>query len=224
MALRSAFTMPLLLCLTTGIAAAQPPDAFLSVLDKFSQTFQSAKATIRSIVHNQGIPDDDIQTGTFLVKREGKKTQIRIDFADPNAYSVFFNENSADIYHPKLNEMDEYDLRAYKDTATKLSLLGFGMKGSEIAANYDIQKFTHDTVNGQAATHMDLIPKSPDVLKQIKSIEVWISDSTLCPVRQIFHMRDGGSRTAEFSAMEVNPKLPGNTFDLPKGAKRVKMN
>jgi outer membrane lipoprotein-sorting protein len=223
MAIRSAFTM-LLLCLTTGIAAAQSPDAFLGVLDKFAPTFQSAKATLRSIAHNQGVPDDDIQTGTFFVKRDGKKTQIRIDFTDPNVYAVFFNENSADIYHPKLNEMDEYDLRAYKDMATKLSSLGFGMKGSEIAANFDIRNLKHDTVDGQAAMHMELIPKSPDVLKQIKSIELWISDATMCPVRQIFHMSDGSMRTAEFSKMEVNPKLPGNTFELPHGAKRVKMN
>jgi outer membrane lipoprotein-sorting protein len=76
--------------------------------------------------------------------------------------------------------------------------------------------------DAQGATYLELIPKSPDVRKQLKSIEVWISDKTLCPIRQIFHMPDGSSRTAQFSSMEVNPKSPAGTFDLPKSAKRVK--
>jgi hypothetical protein len=62
------------------------------------------------------------------------------------------------------------------------------------------------------------------VLRQLKSIEVWISDATQCPVRQAFHMPDGGFRTAQFSALAVNPKLPGDTFDLPRSAKRVRVN
>ena len=30
--------------------------------------------------------------------------------------------------------------------------------------------------------------------------------------------------TADFSSLEVNPKIAGDAFDLPKNAKRVKMN
>ena len=76
----------------------------------------------------------------------------------------------------------------------------------------------------QGATYMELIPKSPDVLRRLKTVEIWISDATQCPLRQIFHQADGSTRTADFSALEVNPKIPGDTFELPKGAKRVRMN
>jgi outer membrane lipoprotein-sorting protein len=224
MLVRAAFTVPLFLCLTAGVTPGQPPDAYLSVMDKFSRTFTGAKASIQSIVHTQSIPEDDVETGTFFVKRSGGKTEFRIDFTDPNVYSVAVRNENAEIYHPKLNEIDVYDLRAYKDVAQKLFLLGFGMPGNELAANYEIQNVKHDTVDGQASMHLELIPKSPDVKKQLKSIEVWISDTTMCPVRQTFHMPDGSSRTAQFSAMEVDPKFPSGTFDLPKGAKRVRAN
>jgi hypothetical protein len=33
----------------------------------------------------------------------------------------------AKVYLPKLNKMQEYDIRAYKDVAQKLFLLGFGI-------------------------------------------------------------------------------------------------
>ena len=150
--------------------------------------------------------------------------QFRIDFKKPNEYSAALREQMVEVYHPKINETTVYDLHAYKDIAEKLFLLGFGMPGSELAANYEIRNSKHDTVAGEACTYLELVPKSPDVRKQFKSIEVWISEKTFCPARQIFHMPDRSSNTAEFSAMEVNPKFAPGTFDLPKGAKRVKAN
>ena len=216
--------MPVLVSLAAGMAPCQQAESFLGRLDQFSRSFTGAKATIRSTVHTRGIPDDDVETGAIFVKRSGGKTQFRIDFTQLNEYSAVLRDQTAEIYHPKLNLIDVYDLSAYKDIAEKLFLLGFGMPGRELAANYEIHNLKLDSVDGQAATYVELIPKSPDVRKQLKSIEVWISDANLCPVRQTFHMPDGSSRTAQFSAMEVNPKLPGNVFDLPKNAKRVRAN
>ena len=206
------------------MAPGQPAEAFLGRLDRFSLTFTSARADIRVTVHTRGIPDDDVETGTILVKRSGGKTQFRIDFKEPNIYTAAVHEQVAEVYHPKLNEIQEYDLSAYKDVAQKLFLLGFGMPGRELEANYGISDLKHDAIDGQAATYMNLIPKSADVAKQLKNIEIWISDATQCPVQQTFHFPDGGFRRAQFSAMEVNPKFPGSAFDLPKGAKRVKAN
>jgi outer membrane lipoprotein-sorting protein len=220
--------VPLRLCTLTCLAAvcapSQPTASFLALMDQFARTFAGAKATIRSTSHVNGLPDDEVETGTIFVKRSGGKNQFRIDFTDPNAYSVVIRGQIAEIYHPKLNEIQEYDLRQYKDIAQKLFLLGFGMPGRELAADYEIRNLKHADVDGQGATYMELIPKSPDVLRQLKSIEVWISDATQCPVRQAFHMPDGGFRTAQFSALAVNPKLPGDTFDLPRSAKRVRVN
>jgi len=223
MPIRSAFAVPLLASLTAGIAECQPAATFLNLMDQFSRTFTGAKANIRTTTHPRGIPEDDVETGVFLVKRAGGKTQFRIDFAPPNVYTVAVHDQLAEIYRPKLNETQVYDLSAYKDLA-QYFLLGFGMPVRELASSYEIRDLKHETVDGQAATHLELIPKSPAVAKQLKSIEIWISDANQCPVRQTFHFPDGGFRTAQFSALEVNPKFPGGAFDLPKGAKRVRAN
>ena len=224
MPISSAFAVPLLVCLAAGIAPCQTTEAFLSSMDQSSRTFTGAKATIRRTEHIRGIPDDDPEIGTIFVKRSGSKMQFRIDFKPPNEYAAVLREQTVEVYHPKINEITEYNLRAYKNIVEKLFMLGFGMPCRELAANYEIHNLKSDAVDGQACTYMELIPKSPDVRKQLKSIEVWVSAKTLCPARQIFHMPDGSSNTAEFSGMEVNPKLPAGTFDLPKSAKRVKAN
>src|SRR5581483_3178829 len=99
------------------------------------------------------------------MKRSGSKAQFRIDFTGPNAYSIVLGEQTAEIYHPKINEIQVYDIRAYKDLAQKFALLGFGMPGRELAANYELRNLKHDTIASQPVTFVQLVPKSPEVLK-----------------------------------------------------------
>jgi outer membrane lipoprotein-sorting protein len=210
--------------LTAAAAQAQPQAEYLARMDRFAKTFTGAKAAIQTTTHTNGLPDDEIEKGTIYVKRSGAKTQLLIDFTGANPYKVFLQEKVIDVYRPRTNEIQEYNLSQYKDVAQKLFLLGFGMSGSDLSANYQIKTLEPSKVGDQSATHLTLIPKSAEVLSRLTSVELWISDATLCPIRQIFRLPGGSSRTADFSAMEVNPKLPSDIFDLPKGAKRVKVN
>jgi outer membrane lipoprotein-sorting protein len=221
---RFAVRSSLLVCLTAVCALAQPIPEYLARMDRFAKTFTGAKAAIQSITHTNGVPDDDIEKATVYVKRAGGKTQLLIDFTDPNPYKVFFLEKAVYDYRPRLREAQEYNLAQYKDVAQKLFSLGFGMPGSELSASYEIKKVEPAKVDNQSATHLELIPKSPEVLSRLKSVDLWISDATLCPIRQTFHLSDGSYRSAQFSNMELNPKLPSNIFDLPKGTKIVKAN
>jgi outer membrane lipoprotein-sorting protein len=223
MAIRSTIVTVLLVCAAARMATCQSLDAFLQGLDQSSKNFNGAKATIHRTIHTRGIDDDDAESGDFFVKRDGSKSQIRIDFKEPNVYSVVINERQAEVYRPKLNETTDYDLRAYHDMAEKLFLLGFGMTGRELSANYEIAKFKKDTVDGEPCGYVELTPKSAEVGKKLKTIEVWISERTKCPARQIFHMPDGSWNKAEFSAMDNTVKLTDKAFDLPK-AKHVKAN
>ena len=213
-----------LACAAAVPAAPQPAASFLALMDRFASGFAGARADIRSVNHVQGVPEDDVETGTILIRRSGVKTQFLIQFTAPNVYSLAVRDQSAEVYRPKLNEIQEYDLRAYKDVAQKLFLLGFGMPGKELAANYQVRTLKREIAGSQPATHLDLIPKSPEVLKQLRSVEVWFSDATECPIQQVFHLADGGVRTAQFSSIELNPKFPAGAFDLPKGAHRVRVN
>lgn len=60
---------------------------------------------IRSTVHTRGIPEDDVEIGTIVVKRSSGKMQCRIDFTQPNVYTAEVRQKAAEVYHPKLNEI-----------------------------------------------------------------------------------------------------------------------
>ena len=121
--------------------------------------------------------------------------------------------------------MREYDIGKYKDLAQKLILLGFGMAGRELAANYDISNLGGERVGSQDSVRLQLTPRTPEVLKQLSRVDLWISLKTNCPVQQKFYMPGGDYRLVTYSDVRVNPPhLPNSALDLPKNAKRERMN
>ena len=55
-------------------------------------------------------------------------------------------------------------------------------------------------------------------------IDLWVSPDNGCPVQQKFSLPDGEYRLNTFTDLQLNPKLSPADMDLPKDAKRIKMN
>jgi len=195
-------------------------------LDQSAQSFTAATANIRATTHTGVINEDEVQTGTLVVKRYPKnELRFLINFTGPDAQGIALKGQMVEIYYPKLNAVREYDIGKYKDLAQKLILLGFGMTGHELAANYDITNLGSERIESQDSVHLQLIPKSSDVLKQLTRADLWISLKTSCPVQQKFYTPSGDYRLVTYSDVKVNPPhLPSSAMDLPKGAKRERMN
>ncbi|SPE33337.1 conserved hypothetical protein [Candidatus Sulfopaludibacter sp. SbA3] len=206
-------------------APAQQAREVLARLDRFAPTFLAAKASIRSVTHTAVIDEDETELGTFAVKRYAPgKLRFLIAFTGENAKTVVIDDQLAQIYYPKIPEIQEYNTSKYRDLVQKLLLLGFGTAGRDIAASYEVRELGRDSMESQPASHLELIPKSVEVRKQVNRVELWIAEGTQCPVQQTFHYPDGGYRKVTFLGVQLNPTLPASTFDLPKNVPRKRMN
>jgi outer membrane lipoprotein-sorting protein len=219
-------TCAIVLC---GFAAtpcrAQSTAEIFSRLDQAARSFIGATAAIRVTTHTRVIDEDETQVGTVAVKRDShNRIQFLINFTGPDAQAIAFRGQTLQIYYPKLNTVREYDIGKYKDLAQKLILLGFGMPGRELAENYEVSNLGDEPVQSQDSIHLQLTPRAPDVLRQLSRVDLWISLQTNCPVQQKFYLPGGDYRLARFSDVKVNPPLPASALDLPKGAKRERMN
>ena len=211
--------------LAAGVCLGQGSDELLARLDRFAKTFHGMKAAIRTTNHIAGLEIDEHESGSMALKRDSaKKFEMMIAIGGANAETVVLREQLVDIYKPKLDEIQEYDVRKYKDIAQQLFQLGFGVAGSELAKAYDIGQVRREAVDHENATYVELTPRSAEVRKLLSKVELWISDKTDCAIRQKFYFPDGGYRLAEFSDLLVNPNLPASTFELPKSAKKVRVN
>ena len=216
-------TLLLMLCASVS---AQSPSAILARLDRFAASFHSLRASVEYTEHTAQLPADmdTHEAGVLSLQRSAGKIQIMIVFTGADSRSVLLRGETAEIYYPKLNEKHEYDIRKYRNLAQTLLLLGFGMSGRDLAAHYEVRNLPAETIAAQRSTHLELIPKSADVLKEMKKVDLWISDKNDCAVQQRFDFPGGGYKIGLFSDVQINLPLPANTFELPKSAKRVRMN
>jgi outer membrane lipoprotein-sorting protein len=200
--------------------AQSTPDIF-SRLDKAAQSFKGATAAIQVTTHTGIINEDEIQVGTVVVRRYSRdEIQFQINFKGKGAQGMALREQTFQIYYPEANLVREYPVGKYRDLAQKLILLGFGMPGRELAANYEVNNLGAEQVQSQESIHLQLTPRAPDVLKQLSRVDLWISLKANCPIQQKFFMPSGDYRLATYSDIKINPHLSDTALDFPKEAKR----
>lgn len=213
-------------CTATNIGWAQSTAEILTRLDQAATSFAGATASIRVINRTAIINEEETQIGDVVVKRSSQhEMRFLINFTGPDAQAIALRDGTLQIYYPKLNTVREYNIGKYKDLAQKLILLGFGMAGRELAANYDISNLGGERIGSQDSVHLQLTPRASEVLKQLSRVDLWISLKTNCPVQQKFYMPSGDYRLVTYSDVRVNPPhLPTSALELPKSAKRERMN
>jgi outer membrane lipoprotein-sorting protein len=216
----------LVLAFTAGLAAhPTSPDSLESVLERMDRTaasFKTFSADLRSVAHTAVIDDDDVSTGTILVKRANRGMDMLMELTAPDRKSIAIHGQRAEIYLPKMKTIDEYDISRYRALFDQFLLIGFGTSGKELAQAYNMKVLGTDQVAGLQATRLELVPKSPEVLKNVKKLELWIPESADYPVQQKFYLAAGDYKMATYTNVRKNPPLSDSDLRLraPKDAKR----
>jgi outer membrane lipoprotein-sorting protein len=223
MHLRAAFV----LAFTVGlIAYPTSPDSLESVLERMDRTaasFKTFSADLRSVAHTAVIDEDDVSTGTIFVKRANRGMEMLMELTTPDRKSIAIHGQKAEIYYPKMKTVEEYDISRYRALFDQFLLIGFGTSGKELAQAYNMKVLGTDDDAGLPATRLELVPKSPDVLKNLKKLELWIPESADYPVQQKFYMAAGDYKLATYTNVRKNPPLTDSDLKIraSRDAKRV---
>jgi outer membrane lipoprotein-sorting protein len=205
--------------------AGQGLDTVLGKMDEAAASFQSLTAHIRSLKHTDIVKDDSVDEGTIWVKRAKPKGNARflIEFAVPDKYYVLVTERKAEVYRPKIAQVEEYDVSKYRDLAQQV--WPFGTSGRELAARYRITAKGAEAVGGAAAVKLELIPKSEKLAENIPRIEMWISTQYWQPVQQKYYDQTPGDfRLVTYTDVKMNTPVPDSRLQLPlaAGVRRAK--
>ena len=172
------------------------------------------------------VDDKSTQSGQFYF-RKGKMPDIRIDFQKPEPKTFLFRKNKGEIYLPKINQIQEYNLEQKGDILQEFLLLGFGTDTGELSKVYDVKYLQEEDIGSDTNVVLELTPRKRNVAAQISKIQLWVSEESWLPTQQKFFESGGDYAIAHYSSVKVNwKKLPASTFELkaPPTAKRVKMN
>src|SRR5581483_2530268 len=195
----------LLVLALSASAGAQTVDQFLARLDRSAATFTGAKADMKRASYTASIKVTDTENGSIQVRKAGDKLESKVDIIGENASSYVFRGQTVEHYLPALNMVEIWDMRKYKDLVQTLLVLGFGTSGKELSANYTVSNLRKETIDGHAATAVDLSPKSADIVEKLhlKTAQMWIADSDTAPVRLKLLFTDGNTWTVDYSNVQM---------------------
>jgi outer membrane lipoprotein-sorting protein len=206
-----------------ALAADSSLSATLARMDEAAAQFKGLQADVQKTAHTAVMNEDSVDAGTIVVKRP-KPNDIRVlfDFKPPNPRQVMIAGVKVDIYYPGINTVQEYNLGKSRSLVEQFMLLGFGSNSKDLESAYSIRLGGPETVAGQKATRLELIPKSQEVLAHLKRVDLWISDAMSIAVQQKLYEPGGDYLLATYTNIKLRANLPDSAvkMDLPKSVKR----
>jgi outer membrane lipoprotein-sorting protein len=203
-------------------AAADTVQAVFARMDQEAATFKQITGNLKKTEYTSVLNDTTIESGQMWLKRAGRGVVLRIEFTEPNARSVSVQGNTAELYYPKINTVQVYDLGKFGGLVDKFLALGFGGSGKDITKDYAVTLGGEESINGQRTTRLELAPKAAKVLEQIRKVELWIPADAGHPIQQRFVQSNDDYYLVTYSDLKLDPALPDSAFhlSLPAGVRK----
>ncbi len=143
---------------------------------------------------------------------------------DPKVF--LYRKSKGEVYLPKSNQIQEYDLGKQGGMVEQFLLLGFGTETGDLQKAYVIKLNGEEVLDGDTTAILELTPRKESIAAQLAKVQLWISEESWIPVQQKLVEASGDYHLMRYTAVKVNRKLPSSTFRIPapSDAKRVKMN
>lgn len=212
-------------CLLLAICAsvrATSTEVVLGKLDQAAPKFTGMTADLNRVSYTKVLDDKATEKGAVRLRKAGRELHVFIEFATPDPKIVAVRGRKAEMYLPKLKTVQEYDLGKQSDLVDQFLLVGFGTTGRELQANYSIKYAGEETVAGQKAWKLELLPQSAKLKEKLRRLEIWIAENGAYPVQQMFLQPSGDYYLFTYSNVKLNPALTDEDLKLklPKGVKR----
>lgn len=208
------------LCLPLG---AQNLDATLARMDNAASGFRGITAKITMVSHTAIINDTTTESGGITLYRpKPRDLRMLVEFTAPDVSSRSYANRKFQIFYPKINTVQEYDLGKQASLIDQFLLLGFGTPGRELAKSYELKYGAVEAINGVKADRLELVPKSQEALQYVRRIEIWIAQDSDQPVQLKVHRPSRDYNLITYTDLKVNPPLTEDSvkLKLPKGVKK----
>lgn len=208
-----------------SLPAAVSLDQVLSNMDKAADGWDGMRAKTAWTQYTKLVDDSSVEEGTMAVRRaEDGRVDLRIQFEKPYPRDLLVRGTQVEIYKPRIQTIEEYDVSKSKDKLEQALLSGFGVSGKFLSKHYQVSVAGEEKSAGVDAVKLELTPKDTSTKDSITRMEMWVSKASWQPVQQRLHQPNGDHRTYLYSDVEMNPKLKDSDFriDAPKKAKREK--
>ncbi len=198
------------------------PDGVITMMDHAAQDFHSLSGNIERIKYTDVVKDTATESGQIWVRKDEK---IRIQFTKPDPRTVLRTGDNLYIYNPKINRVEEYDLKDNREMVDQYLDLGFNTRGEHLKKNFLIAVNGEQDLDGRKTVVIELTPKSTKMREQITKIQMWVDTGSWMAIQQkFFEANSGDYFVIHYTSVMKNLKIDDSRFkqDWPKNAMKVK--
>lgn len=209
-----------LACLSTVVQAQSAElDKVLAQMDAASARFQSAQADFDWDQYEKVVDEHESQSGTIYFDRKGGGTWMAAHLSKPDEKVVVYKMGELQFFQPKIDQVTVFTAGVNRMQYESFLTLGFGGSGRDLAANWDITYKGVEAIGGIQTARLDMVPKQDSVRKMFDHVTVWIDASRAISLKQQFFEPSGDIRTATYSKIKYNDKVPTSAFTLKTTSK-----
>ncbi|MBM3794002.1 MAG: outer membrane lipoprotein carrier protein LolA [Acidobacteria bacterium] len=215
--------LALLLTAAASTAAAQNLPAVLGRIDAAAPGFRSMTAKMDRLTHVAIINDSTSELASVrLLRLKAKDVRVSLDFTKPDNRQVAVSDRKVEIYYPKMNRVEEWDIGKYKSLVDQFMLLGFGTSGKDLSKSYAVKYLKEDVAAGQKCSRLELTPKDAKVRQHYTKFELCIAEPGGYPIVQKLVEPSGNYTNITYSDIKINPALAAEAMPIkvPSGVKR----
>ena len=196
-----------------------PLETVLHKLDATAARFDTAQADFVWDQYEKVVDEHDLQKGTVYYRRAGKSVEMMAEIKEPDRKYVLYKDGTVQIYQPKIEQVTDYSAGKNRSELESFLVLGIGGSGQDLVKTYDVTYAGEERTDNVTTAKLELVPKSEKVRNTISKIVLWIDLSQGISVKQQFLQPQGDWRTAQYSAIRLHQKIPGEVFRLKTTSK-----
>ena len=203
-------------------AADNSLQAVWTRMDTAAAKYKGMRAGIQRVARLEVLKEDTVEKGKIAVRRQNPKDLRMLILIDPpNEKKVLIGANKVEIYFPKMNTVQEYEIGKSGSLKDQLLSLTFGSTSKELLSGYSVTLGPSETVGGEKTSRLDLVPKDKELLKHYPKIQLWISDESGVTVQQKLNEPAGDYNQATYTNIQLaNLSEADVRLDIPKDAAR----
>ena len=212
-------SLALLPLLGTGVSIAQTPielDAILENMATGGREFRSLEADIEKTKVTVFVNVSSTDFGKVYFAGSGDDSRIRVTISEPAEQHLLVADGKAQLYRPRIDLLEEYDLGDRGDMAEFL-VIGFGASNQTLRDDYNVALEGETMLEGIQTSVLRLEPKSERLAALFPTIQLWVDQSRWIPVQARLNEAGGDYQIVKYSSIVLNGRIPSGIFELDIG-------
>jgi outer membrane lipoprotein-sorting protein len=217
--------LAIIVLLAAVLAVAQTPqktagtgdlNSVLAKMNANAGNFKSAQADFEFETYQKVVDEKDVQKGQIYFRRNSKGVDAAFNITSPAPKQVVYlgKDGKLLIYEPKIDQVTERDVGKNKTDVEAFLSLGFGARGDDLEKSYEVTMGGWEPVGGVNTARLELVPKNEKLRQTYNKIILWIDPEKDVLLQQKFIEPSGDYRSARYSNMKLNSRLPEDAFKL----------